>query len=166
VTYDKIQELMQPVYVEAGAGLLDCQRLEAALKGLLLCFARLGVGDFEIGYVESVFDGEAKKTAGQLLSMLKEKVDVATDAEQILAQGIAARNVFIHHFLIDNIAKVLDPASRERLVAELRMVRAEVQAAEHSLRPLLVELARTAGIADITAMQRSAEQAMLRNEDH
>lgn len=166
MTYETIQELVRPVYVEAGAGLLDCQRLEAALKHLLLCCARLGLGGFDLAYVEQVFDGDVKKTAGQLLALLKEKVDVTPDAEELLAQGIRSRNLFIHHFLMDNIAKVLEPVSRDSLVVELRSLRGEVQQAEHFLRPLVTTLARAAGLGDIVAMQTLAGETILRNERH
>ncbi len=132
---------MEPLLLCAGAGLVDCQRLEYGLGLLLLYLARLGVPGISADGMRAVLEGEKKLTAGQLAHLLAEKADVSPELETLLADGLQGRNTLIHGFLLRNFHRTLDAESREGVIAELRALRLRVQAAEHAIRPHVSRLA-------------------------
>ncbi len=126
---------MEPVLLSAGAGLLDCQRLEYGLGLLLLYLGRLGVRGVSPDRIRAVLDGQKELTAGQLASLLGDRVPVEPNLAVVLTDGLEARNALIHGFLLRNFDRAVDPASREDVLSDLRALRLRVQAAEHVIRP-------------------------------
>lgn len=126
---------MAPLLLSAGAGLVDCQRLEYGLGLLLLYLGRLGVRGISPDRMGAVLDGQKEPTAGQLASLLGDRVPVEPNLAAVLADGLEARNTLIHGFLLRNFDRAVDPATREDVLTELRALRLRVQAAEHAIRP-------------------------------
>ena len=131
------KELLQPLLVEAGAALLDCQGFEFGIALLLFHFSRLGAAGLEPEKVALILDGNEKKTAGQLIGMLKKHLTVSEGIEQSLADALAARNRLIHRVLIDNIEQLPQNETRVLLVKEIRALRSKVQKAEKMLQPFI-----------------------------
>ena len=133
----KKRELLQPVLLEAGAALMDCQSLEYAIALLLFHFARLGTLDLDPSLLRDVLDDTVKKTAGQLVSILKQHVTVSDGIDRGLADALGARNRLIHRFLIDNIEQFLTEDGRKSLTKEIRRLRSTVQKGEKVLQPFI-----------------------------
>jgi hypothetical protein len=147
----EIEAVMEPLLLCAGAGLVDCQRLEYGLGLLLLYLARLGVPGISADRMRAVLDGEEKLTAGQLNHLLGQKADVTPELESLLADGLQGRNTLIHGFLLRNFHRTLAAQSREEVLSELRALRMRIQAAEHAIRPHVNRLAAT--LDGVTAEQ-------------
>ena len=104
---------MAPLLLSAGAGLVDCQRLEYGLGLLLLYLGRLGVRGISPDRMGAVLDGQKEPTAGQLASLLGDRVPVEPNLASVLADGLEARNTLIHGFLLRNFDRAVDPATRD-----------------------------------------------------
>jgi hypothetical protein len=131
---------MEPLLLSAGAGLLDCQRLEYGLGLLVLYLERLGVPGISPDRMRAVLDGQKELTAGQLARLLGDRVPVEQDLAAALADGLEARNTLIHGFLLRNFDRAVDPGTREDVLTELRALRLRVQAAEHLISPHVYRL--------------------------
>ena len=140
VRHPEVEAAWAPLLLSAGAGLVDCQRLEYGLALLLLYLGKAGVAGVDVDRMRAVLDEEAVCTAGQLRTLLVGKVEVTPEADAILAEGVRSRNHFIHRFLIENAGRMMGSSEREHVLSELQDLRLKVQAAEHLLRPLLDQL--------------------------
>ena len=154
----ELEAAMEPLLLCAGAGLVDCQRLEYGLGLLLLHLGRAGVPGISADRMRAVLDGEKKLTAGQLAQLLGEKANLSPELDTLLADGLQARNTLIHGFLLRNFHRVLDAASREEVISELRALRVRVQAAEHAIRPHVNRLAAMLDGLTAEQMQELAVQ--------
>jgi hypothetical protein len=130
-------ELLRPLMFEVGAAMLDCQGMEYGIALLLFHFSRLGIKGLSLQDTSRILDNQDKKTAGQLIRMLKKHVTVSAGIEDALAEGLHARNVIVHRVLIDNIEMFPKPESRAKLIKEIRVLRRKVRAADKSLSPFI-----------------------------
>jgi hypothetical protein len=131
------KELLQPLLFEAGAALMDCQGFEFGIALLLFHLSRLGTVALNPKKVQLILDNRDKKTAGQLIKLLKEHVVVSEGIETALEIALSARNTLIHRVLIDNAERLLQAETREALVREVRALRTQVQHADKRLRPFI-----------------------------
>jgi len=131
------RRLFQPLFFEAGAALLDCQTFEYVV-GLLLYYLGLhGHPELDYEKIGLILDNVDKKTAGQLIAMLKKHIVVSEGIEQALEHALTARNQLIHRVLVDNIEKIVREEPRAAIVKEVRRLRGQVRACEKVLRPFL-----------------------------
>ena len=130
--------LLQELLFEAGAGLLDCQGFEFGVALLLFHLARLGATGLDPTKVSLILENQDKKTAGQLIVLLKKHAKVSKEIETALEEALAARNTLIHRVLIDNIEQVAQAGKRASLVLEIRVLRTKVQKAKKLLHPFVV----------------------------
>jgi hypothetical protein len=135
------REVLQPVLVEAGAALLDCQSFEYAISYLLFLFARLGTEGMPVERAESILNDEEKKTAGQLVALLKQHVTVSPTIERELTSALKARNHLVHRYLIESIERMVNPLEHEKLVSEIRALRTQVRRSSKQLDPFVKYLA-------------------------
>jgi hypothetical protein len=140
VRYPDVEAAWTPLLLSAGAGLLDCQRLEYGLGLLLLYLGKSGVTGIDIDRIRAVLDEEAVCTAGQLRNLLAGKVDISPEDHAVLSEGLKSRNHLVHRFLIANAGRVTGPSQIDPVIEELRQLRLKVQAAEHLVRPLVDQL--------------------------
>lgn len=124
---------MQPLFVEAGAALLDCQGFEFSVAFLLLHLSRLGIGGLKSDRVLSILDNTDPRTAGQLVAMLRRHAEVSESIEAELRDALMARNYLVHRVLIDNVESIPSSGARETLVKEIRSLRSKVQIATKAL---------------------------------
>jgi len=117
------KELLQPLLSEAGAGLLDCPGFELGVALLLFHLARLGFSGLDPTKVLLILENQDKKTAGQLIVLLKKHVKVSEGIETALEEALAARNTLIYRVLIDNIEQVAQAETRASLVLKIRALR-------------------------------------------
>lgn len=103
---------MRPLFYWAGLTLHACQQLEYGAKVLLVTMAELGFGGFEVADAVSVIEDEKKKTLGEVLRYLRQRVTLSDGWVASLEQGLDARNRFIHGFLTNSAERIADPSTR------------------------------------------------------
>ena len=138
----KKKELLNPFFVETGAALMDCQSFEYGIALLLYHFSRLGVSGLDPKQTTAIMENEAKKTAGQLINMLKKHREVSEALEEKLMIALNSRNKIIHRVIIDNVEKLLNPESRKELIKEINTLRANVRLADKSIRTIINDLGK------------------------
>jgi hypothetical protein len=137
--------LLQPVLFEAGAALLDCQGFEFGIALLLFHLSRVGARGLNPERVRQILDDKEKRTAGQLVAMLKKHAKVSEGIESTLEEALIARNYLVHRVLIDNVEKLEGVETREELVREIRKQRAKVRKVHENLRKVHHGVQRSAG---------------------
>jgi hypothetical protein len=135
------RNILQPIYFEAGAALLDCQSFEFGIAYLLYLYSRCGMTGLATVRAESILDNEEKKTAGQLIFMLKQHLTVSDGIEENLTIALQARNKLVHRYLIENVERLFDSNQHDSLVREIRELRSKVRNSHHQLAPFVKGLA-------------------------
>lgn len=138
----KKRELLTPLYVEAGAALFDCQGLEYGIALMLHHLARLGVTGLDPRQTTAIMEDEEKKTAGQLMKMLRKHFEVSNSMEETLSSSLKARNRIVHRILIDNAEKIPNKETRTLLIQEIRAMRTIIRDADKSVREIVNELGK------------------------
>jgi hypothetical protein len=142
----KKKELLQPLFFEAGAALMDCQTLEYGVALLLYHFALHGISGLDLKALARVMENQDKKTLGQLVSMLKKSVKISSGIEDALKEGLDARNLIIHRILADNVESFPYPEKRRALIKEIRRLRRKIGAADEILRPFIMYFSSLVGV--------------------
>lgn len=138
----KKKHLLNPFFVEAGAALLDCQTFEYGIALLLYHISRLDKAGLDPKLTTAIMENEAKKTAGQLIRMLKTHSEVSESLEDKLIIALEARNNIIHRVIIDNIEKLPNSGSRKELIKEIRNLRSSVREADGLIRMVVDDLGK------------------------
>lgn len=154
------KELLQPLLFEAGAGLLDCQGFEFGVALLFSHLARLGSIGLDPTKVLLILENQDKKTAGQLIVLLKKHVKVSEGVETALEEALAARNTLIHRVLIDNIEQVAQAETRTSLVLKIRALRTKVQKAKKLLHPFVVAFGEALDGVEQQKIEQEVRQAL------
>jgi hypothetical protein len=149
------RKLMAPVLIEAGAALIDCQGFEYGVALVLHLLSRNGNIAVDPADIALVLDGVSKKTAGQLVQMLRKHVPVEDAAAAALDHAIWARNHLVHRVMMDNIEKLQDEKGRNELINKIDSLRAIVRKADNQhLRPIIKKLALELDGDDLEAFER------------
>jgi hypothetical protein len=159
----KKQKLLGPVYLEAGAALFDCQSFEYGVAYLLYLLSRMGTVGLDPARFVAILEDEEKRTAGQLVSLLKKHVRVSEGIENILKEALEARNNLIHRYLIDNTERLVDAREHEKIVKEIRSLRSKVQNARAQLDPFVERLAQTLDGLDVNQITEDAKRQFVRD---
>jgi hypothetical protein len=138
----KKKSLLNPFLVEAGAALMDCQGFEYGIALLLYHLSRLDVDGLDTKQTTAIMENEAKKTAGQLINMLKKHIDVSEALEEKLISALDARNRIIHRIIIDNVGKLQTPEGRKALIKEINTLRSSVHLADKSIGAIINNLGK------------------------
>lgn len=131
------KELLTPLLVEAGAALLDCQGFEYSMGLILFHFSRLGAVGLDPNQLYAIMDDTEKKTAGQLLAMIRKHLGPSEKIIDALKDGLVARNKLIHRVLIDIIERFPDKEGRSEVVLEIRRLRGKVQKGQAAIQPFV-----------------------------
>ncbi len=158
---DRKRKILNPLYVEAGAALFDCQGFEFGLGLLLFHFARLGASGLDPARLEAILENDEKKTAGQLMNLLRQKLRVSKEMEELCADAIAARNKLIHRMLIDNAERLVDDVTRREVIKEIRDLRSTVQRADKMIRPFIEALSEAIDGEDSRKIRLEAKDRFL-----
>ena len=136
----KKREILEPIYFEAGAGLFDCQTFEYCIGYLLYLLSKLGINGLSPERTKSILDDDEKKTAGQLVGLLKMHIAVSENLEEQLSTALKARNKLVHRYLIDNVERFTDATERDLIIKEIRHLRGQVRIVQKSLDPFILTL--------------------------
>ena len=159
----KKKELLSPIFLEAGAALYDCQTFEYGISYLLYLLARLGVEGLDPNRLTRILDNEEKKTAGQLIDMLKKHVQVSDSIEDSLAEALRARNKLIHRYLVENAERFLDRGERRNIVTEIRALRSKVRGSFNELDPFVQCLVEQIDGLNINAVSSQVKEQFLKD---
>ena len=157
------KEILAPIYFEAGAALFDCQSFESSIAYFLYLLARSGKRDLNPADIAAILDGDEKKTAGQLIVLLKKKIKVSDGIESALSTALQARNKLIHRYLYENIERLMDLNEHEKIIAEIRSLRSKVRSCQEALDPFIKGLAILVDGLDIDKFTTDVKTTFLRD---
>jgi hypothetical protein len=157
------KEILQPIYFEAGAGLFDCQTFEYGISYLIYLFSRLGTAGLSTDKACAILDGEEKKTAGQLIGMLKKHVELSSSIEDDMATALKARNKLVHHYLVDNVERIADVKEHNDLISEIRSLRAKIRKSHKQLEPFVASLAQMVDGLELEDFANDAKEKFMRD---
>lgn len=157
------KKVLGPIFLEAGAALFDCQGFEFGIGYLLYLLSRVGAVGLDPSRCAAILDDEEKKTAGQLLGLLKSHVRVSSATEKGLVEALQSRNNLIHRYLIDNAERLVDVREHEKIVKEIRSLRAKVRKIQKELEPLVAGLAKLLDGLDMEEMHNETKRQFLRD---
>jgi uncharacterized protein YutE (UPF0331/DUF86 family) len=157
------REALQPIFLEAGATLFDCQSFEYNIAYLLYLFSRLRLISLENQKITAILEDDEKKTAGQLIHLLKQQLPVSEGLEKSLSKSLKARNKFVHRYLIDNVERFIDPLDRDQIVIEIKSLRSTIRKTHKLLEPFIKALAETVEGKSIEKFQEEAREQFIKN---
>ena len=138
-------EQLKPFFYWAGLTLHACQQLEYGAKVLLVTMADLGFDGFELADAVAIIEDQKKKTLGEILRHLRQRVTLGDGCAASLEQGLHARNRFIHGFLTSHRGRG-DPLTRNDVIADIKAIRRVVLSADGAVRQILESLYTYAGL--------------------
>lgn len=137
---------LNPIYLEMGAAVQDCQRSELYISFIVTLLIELSDG----ALTEEEFSGSMEvlgsQTMGRLMEEIKEKVGFNDQAVHALRLALKARNFLIHRFYNERSDLLLTGEGRERALREVRSKRATLNAANAVLDSVMKDLVRLKGI--------------------
>ncbi len=106
---------------------MDCQTLEYAVTFFLFQLSRIEPKKIDTNKIILILDNKDKKTLGELIKIVKDKLELGNDFEKILNSALSSRNYIIHRVLIDNSELFIQKETRDDLIKKIRRLRRLVQ---------------------------------------
>lgn len=131
--------------------------MEYGIALLLFHFSRLGTPGLDPKAMSRILDNQHKKTAGQLIVILKGHLTVSPGIEPALAEGLHARNLIIHRVLADKVDMFHDADKRAQLKKNIRRLRRKVRDADSSLSPFITALSAKLDSFDQEAFEKETK---------
>ena len=153
--------LLQSIFFEAGAALFDCQSFEYGIAYLLYLFSRMGAKGLNTDKLIAILEDEEKKTAGQLIGMLKRHLEVSEEIEQSLTEALKARNKLIHRYLVENVERIAEPEEHSKIEKEIKLLRSKVRKSHKQLEPFVAALAKHLDDIDIDAVMAESKRKFM-----
>jgi len=125
---------LQKLYFELGTGLFDSQTLEYDIRFLIYILTDLGIIDIDPIKAEEISNGITKHTIGGLIKIIRDKTLTKETQDEFINLGIDARNKLIHHYMMDNIERIVSIDERKKMVIEIRDLRKEIQKADRVIK--------------------------------
>ncbi|WP_026843129.1 hypothetical protein [Citrifermentans bremense] len=148
---------LNPIYLEMGAAVQDCQRIELYISFIVTLLTDLSDGslsDHEFrGYMENL----GSQTLGRLMEEIKQRVGFTDEAVLALRKAQRARNFLIHRFYNERSDLLLSHEGREKALKEIQEKRSAVNIANGMLDPVMNDLIRLKGI-DLEQFRSEVEQ--------
>ena len=159
----KKRKILAPIFFEAGVALFDCQSFEYGIAYFLYLMSRLGVVGLDPARCTAIMDDEEKRTAGQLMGLLKSHVRVSDGIEQGLVAALQARNRLVHRYLVDNAERLVDVREHDKIVREIRSLRSTVRKSHAQLQPFVEHLAEKLDGFDMNEIGAVAKRQFLQD---
>lgn len=115
-------------------------------------FSRLGTKGLDPERMSEILDGDEKKTAGQLVAMLRTHTTASDELQKGLEEALAARNKFVHQYLVENVERFIDINEHEVIVREIYKIRSTVRKSRNQLDPFIRGLVERIDGLDMEAM--------------
>jgi uncharacterized protein YutE (UPF0331/DUF86 family) len=139
-------EDLKPYFYWVGLTFYSCHQLEYGVKTVLVTMADMGLGGFDVAEMIAVIEDEKKKTLGQVLTLLRQRVTLSDGWATSLSKGLDARNRFVHRFLSEASDRVASPSTRPEVIAELKAIRKVVLEADRATQQILETLYAHVGL--------------------
>jgi uncharacterized protein YutE (UPF0331/DUF86 family) len=139
-------ESLKPYFYWLGLTFHGCYQLEYGVKTVLVTMADMGFGGFDLGEMIAIIEDEKKKTLGQVLELLRQRVSLSDGWANSLTTGLDARNRFVHRFLSEVDDRVANPSTRADVIAEVKAIRKVVLEADRAVQQILETLYNHAGL--------------------
>ena len=123
---DNPNHLLDRIFLEAGTALLDCQGFESSLRMALFFVSILDQSSLDTNFATLILEGGDRRTAGQLIGLLRKHVTLGQDVEGELTDALELRNHLIHHYFLSNVDGFSDKQERDRIVKEIRDMRGKI----------------------------------------
>ena len=129
-------DLLTPVFAELGRAVYSCQCFEWNLRHLLSLIAH-DMAEGERGAYDAAWEFQNNQALGQFIKALKRRIEVPSDLEEYLKQGVDIRNRLVHRYITDNARRLYDPKGRLALEVEVSDMKEEINARDDIVRQLL-----------------------------
>ena len=151
-TFEQLRyEAVKPILTQVGAAVYSSQRLEGAIAYLLYLLSKANAIELPTPALERILNNEDKKTAGQLIALLRKHVKLPERTESVLFTALERRNTIVHHYLTANSERMMFPKDREEMISQLRSFRDEINEAGDLLHPAISALALQVDGIDLEA---------------
>jgi len=137
---------LNPIYLEMGAAVQDCQRIELYISFIVTLLIDLSDGTLSDHEFKGSMDTLGTRTLGRLMEEIKEKVGFTDDAVRALRKAQRARNFLIHRFYNERSNLLLNQVGRDKALNEIRLKRGDINAANAMLDPVMNDLICLKGI--------------------
>ena len=148
---------LNPIYLEMGAAVQDCQRLELYISFIVTLLIELSGGTLSDHEFRGSMEALGSQTMGRLMEEIKMKVGFTDESVHALRKAQRARNFLIHRFYNERSDLLLTQAGREKALGEIKGKRAEINLASSMLDPVMNDLIRLKGI-DLDRFRSEVEQ--------
>jgi uncharacterized protein YutE (UPF0331/DUF86 family) len=156
-------ESLKPYFYWLGLTFHSCHQLEYGVKTVLVTMADMGFRDFDLGEMIAIIEDEKKKTLGQVLELLRQRVRLSDEWANSLTTDLDARNRFVHRFLSEVDDRVANPSTRADVIAEVKAIRKVVLEADRAVQQILETLYNHAGLNWQELRSKWAEDIRARN---
>ena len=147
-----MSETLASVYLEFGKAVYICQCFESSLCLLLATMAHESSRGEDEAF-ETSWDFHSRKTLGQLLKALRERIEVPEEVDEFLGEGVDRRNEIVHGFLTKNANRLAEPKERLRVERELVHLKKEVKRRDVVVNKLFDALLNKYGVSNATLKQ-------------
>ncbi|MBJ6750898.1 hypothetical protein [Geomonas anaerohicana] len=148
---------LNPIYLEMGAAVQDCQRIELYISFIVTLLIDLSDGDLTEEEFRGSMESLGAQTMGRLMEEIKQKVGFTDESVHALRKALRARNFLIHRFYNERSDLLLTSEGRDRALREIRTKRAALNTANAMLDPVMKDLIRLKGI-DMDQFRTELEQ--------
>ena len=148
---------LNPIYLEMGAAVQDCQRIELYISFIVTLLIDLSDGDLTEEEFRGSMESLGAQTMGRLMEEIKQKVGFTDESVHALRKALKARNFLIHRFYNERSDLLLTTEGRDRALREIRTKRAALNTANAMLDPVMKDLIRLKGI-DMDQFRSELEQ--------
>lgn len=148
---------LNPIYLEMGAAVQDCQKIELYISFIVTLLIELSGGALSDQEFKGSMESLGAQTLGRLMDEIKNKVGFTDEAVLSLRKAQRARNFLIHRFYNERSDLLLNQAGRDRALDEIRRRRAAINDANAMLDTVMKDLVRLKGI-DLERFKSELEQ--------
>lgn len=148
---------LNPIYLEMGAAVQDCQRIELCISFIITLLIELSGGTLSDHQFRGSMETLGGQTFGRLLEEIKKKVGFRDEAVEALHKALRARNFLIHRFYNERSDLLLTQEGRDKALKEIQRKRDEIILATSLLDPVMNDLVRLKGI-DVDRLRSEVAQ--------
>jgi hypothetical protein len=139
-------EVLRTYFYWLGLTFHSRHQLEYGVKTVLVTMADMGFGGCDLSEMIAIIEDDKKKTLGQVLDLLRQRVTLSEGWANSPSIGLEARNRFVHRFLSEVDDRVADPNTRADVITEIKAIRALVLQADRAVQQILETLFEHAGL--------------------
>ncbi|MCP4487102.1 MAG: hypothetical protein GY820_07260 [Gammaproteobacteria bacterium] len=155
---------LDPVIFKLGSALYISQIFE----GSLIFLHKLIDEDERATGVQKIPDGYSKKTLGNLLNLLKRRIDVKQHSLDYIFEAIELRNIIVHGYLVseENMAKFESESGISSLVQDLDLKIIQIRERDHYVCTLIDQYLKKYGTSTELLKSQAEVRSWLFHENN